>query len=168
MRAEVAMVQEFPVEGVLRIRINTYREPEEVGYEEHHVQVPVIPEGGYPGKVDKEGNPEDPDAYNAWLESLPKVWQNNPCLNQFIRVPIGTPQTKIVEIMREHTKRVKAAPVDPATGLPNVKAREIQMGLREHLQALDIDRMDVKCRSIDGFDAVKPDHTLLQIKVTER
>ena len=61
MRAKVALVQEWPAEGIIRLRINTYREPGDPGYEEHHVQVPVFPDpgdslGGYPGK--KIPNPE--------------------------------------------------------------------------------------------------------------
>lgn len=159
MKAEIVMVQEFPIEGLLRLRINTYREPGEVGYEEHHVQVPVIPEGGYPGEKDAEGNPVDPEAYNAWIEGLPKEEKNNPCLNQFVQVPIGTPKEKIAEIVAAHTKRVKAA------GL-NVESLAIQEGLKAHLKVLEIDsKIGVRARSISGLDAVKADHSLLTVKM---
>lgn len=155
MIAEIAMVQEFPIEGIMRIRINTYREPGEIGYEEHHIQVPVIPLEGYSGKKDKEGNPINQKDYDIWIESLPKVWQNNPCLNQFIQVPLNTPQEKIAEIVLEHAKRVKSAGLD-------IVSPDIQIGLKNHLQFLGIaDKIDVQVRSIRGLDAIVANHEFL-------
>jgi len=61
-----------------------YLEPTDYGYERHHIQVPVIPEGGYIGKIDAEGSPVDQADYDNWIASLPKVWQNNPFHNHFI------------------------------------------------------------------------------------
>lgn len=95
MKAKVVMV-----ESILRIRIDTFRQQGEPGYEGHHIG---------------EG-------------------QDNPCLCQFIKVPIFTTQEQISEILREHVKRVKAA-------APNVKAPEIQNGLQEHLKSLGLSGM---------------------------
>jgi hypothetical protein len=153
MKAEVALVQEFPVEGVLRIRINTYREPGEPGYEEHHVQVPS-----------RDLTQEEMD--NPALAALvPKVWQNNPCLNQFIKVKVGTTPEQLQEIMREHIKRVKKAPIDLVTSLPDVKAEHIQRGLQKHLQFLGVDRTGHRPRSIRGLEAVRENHPFLTLEV---
>lgn len=70
--------------GMVRIRFCMYLELDDYGYDKHHVQVPVIPEAGYPGKVDSLGQPIDMEDCNKWLDSLPKVWQNNPFHNHFI------------------------------------------------------------------------------------
>ena len=153
MIALASMVQEFPAEGVLRIRINTSREPGEPGYEEHYVQVP-------------SRDLTEEEAANPTLAALvPKVWQNNPCLNQFIKVKVGTTAAQLQEIMREHISRVKAAPLDPATGYPDVKAEHIQRGLQGHLQFLGVDRTGHKPRSIPGLAAIRADHPLLALKV---
>lgn len=158
MIAEIAMVQEFPVEGLMRIRINTYREPGEIGYEEHHVQVPVIPESGYPGSIDEKGSPANQKDYDDWVNSLPKVWQNNPCLNQFIQVPLDTPQEKLAEIVQEHAKRVKTAGLD-------IRSSDIQIGLKNHLKALNIDsKIDIRARSIRGLDSVVTNHPFLSVQ----
>jgi len=178
MKAEIVMVQEFPIEGILRVRVDTFREPGEAGYEEHHIQVPVFPEpngllGGYPGEIvsGEEGTgeqvPFDPDDYKAWVENLPKVWQNNPCLCQFIKVPLGTHQLKVQEIVQAHTQRVKAAPINSVTGLPDVKDESISRGLDNHLSLLGINRMGVKARSIRGMASVIPNHKLLGVSVRE-
>jgi len=46
--------------------------------------VPVIPEGGYKGDMDKEGNPVNPEDYQKWLDPLPTVWQDNPFHSHFV------------------------------------------------------------------------------------
>jgi len=62
--------------GLIQVRYCLYLDPEDHGYEKHHVQVPVIPEGGYKGKL------ED---FKKWIDSLPKEWQNNPFVNHFVQ-----------------------------------------------------------------------------------
>jgi len=63
--------------------------------------VPVLPEEGYPGKVDKDGNPKDMDDYNTWIESLPKVWQNNSFHNHFVYVDPDITDAEIVLLLRD-------------------------------------------------------------------
>uniref|UniRef100_A0A6M3XSQ7 Uncharacterized protein n=1 Tax=viral metagenome TaxID=1070528 RepID=A0A6M3XSQ7_9ZZZZ len=184
MKAKVVMVQEFPVEGIMRLRVDTFREPGEHGYEEHYVQVPLYPEPavpysyyGYPGKLEEiesafEGEPPklvpvDQADYNAWVESLPKVWQNNPCLCQFIKIPIGASWDKIIQITKAHTKRVKEAKYRPTDGLPDVLDKQIVDGLAEHLASLGVNKVKVKTKSIPGLDAIKPNHKLLGLEVVE-
>jgi len=73
--------------GFLKVRVDLYPEPTDKTYVLHHIQVPVIPPEGYRGKVDEFGSPINQDDYNLWIESLPKVWQLNPCLCHFVAVP---------------------------------------------------------------------------------
>ena len=73
--------------GLLKVRVDLYPDPTDKTYALHYVSVPVIPVGGYPGKVDGEGSPLDQADYNAWLVGLPHVMQLNPCLCHFIKVP---------------------------------------------------------------------------------
>lgn len=63
---------------------------------EHHVQVPVIPEGGYPGKVDKEGIPLDQKDFAAWMAALPKVWQLNPFCNHSMQFEASATEEEIL------------------------------------------------------------------------
>ena len=84
--------------GMVQVRFAMYLYPDDYGYEKHHVQVPVIPAGGYPGKVDKEGSPIDINGYNKWIDSLPKVWQNNPFHNHFILVEPTMSDEEIMNI----------------------------------------------------------------------
>ncbi len=71
-------------DGRLKVRIDIYPNPGTKTYDIHHIEVPVIPPEGYPGEVDKDGNPLNYEDYETWLESLPKVWQTNPFLCHFI------------------------------------------------------------------------------------
>lgn len=90
--------------GKVQLRIALYLEPGDARYDEHYVQVPVVPPEGYPGEVDAEGNPTDWDAFNAWEASLPKVWQNNPFHNHFVRVPANVPDVAIFGLLRQHLR----------------------------------------------------------------
>lgn len=84
--------------GMVQIRLCMYLEPDDYGYEKHHVLVPVIPEKGYKGKVDELGWPVDVDDFTKWLDSLPKVEQDNPFLNHFIQVEPTTTDKEIMDI----------------------------------------------------------------------
>lgn len=64
--------------GLCEVRYDLYLDPDDHGYSEHYVQVPMIPEGGYMGKMDNMGVPVDQVDYDKWLAALPRVWQNNP------------------------------------------------------------------------------------------
>ena len=84
--------------GMVQVRFSFYLKPTDARYDEHHIQVPVIPEEGYPGEVDAEGRPVDMDAYDDWIESLPKKWQNNPFHNHFIYVEPDATDKEILDI----------------------------------------------------------------------
>ena len=51
--------------GHLKIRLDVYPDVTAKTYPLHHIQVPVIPEAGYPGEVDKFGAPIDRADYDA-------------------------------------------------------------------------------------------------------
>lgn len=85
--------------GKVQIRFSFYLELGDARYEEHYVQVSIFPPEGYPGEVGNAGNPTDMDAYNEWVESLPKVWQNNPFHNHFVRVGPDVRDGEIHQLM---------------------------------------------------------------------
>lgn len=100
--------------GKIKLRISLFLEPTDPRYEEHHIQVPIIPPEGYPeytGELDAQGNPVDEEdylqywrGYNQWLESLPKEWQNNPFHNHFVYVDADITETEIKQLMAERLK----------------------------------------------------------------
>ena len=67
--------------GMVQVRYDFFLDPEDPGYET--VTVPVIPKGGYPGKVDELGMPEDEKAFKDWLAGLQTVTQVNPFHTHF-------------------------------------------------------------------------------------
>jgi len=84
--------------GLVQIRFCMYLDEGDYGYDVHHVQVPVIPEEGYTGKVNEFGTPVDMKHYQEWLDSLPKMWQTNPFHNHFIYVEPDTSDEEIMNI----------------------------------------------------------------------
>jgi len=87
--------------GKVQLRFSFYLEPDDARYEEHHIQVPVIPPEGYPGELDAEGNPVDFADYEDWINSLPRVWRNNPFHNHFVRVSPDVTDAEISNLMRD-------------------------------------------------------------------
>lgn len=90
--------------GLVQIRFCFYLEPGDARYDEHHIQMPIIPPEGYPGDVDDMGRPLDIVAYKAWREGLPKKWQNNPFHNHFVLVEHNIPDGRIRKLMRDFLK----------------------------------------------------------------
>ena len=70
--------------GLCQVRYDLFLDPGDHNYNEHYVEVPIVPEGGYPGKVDEEGSPFDQKDYDEWFKGLKKVWQNNPFCCHFV------------------------------------------------------------------------------------
>jgi hypothetical protein len=65
--------------GLCQIRYDLYHEPGESGYEEHHVQVPVIPDGTIIPTFDSS------ETEKVWFNQFPKQWQDNPFCCHFIQ-----------------------------------------------------------------------------------
>ncbi len=78
--------------GMINISANLYLEEGDIGYDkymaEHHIQVPVIPEGGYPGEM-KEGSPVNKEDYQKRFDGLEKVWKLNPFCNHSIQFDVA-------------------------------------------------------------------------------
>ncbi|MFA5429843.1 MAG: hypothetical protein WC329_01635 [Candidatus Omnitrophota bacterium] len=72
--------------GQDKIRLDLIPETFEKSYARNHVFVPVVPEGGYPGPTDEQGQPVDRENFESWLAGLPHIWQLNPCLSIFVGV----------------------------------------------------------------------------------
>jgi len=71
--------------GLCQVRYDLFLDPGDHNYSEHYVEVPVIPEGGYPGEVDKiDGSPIDQKDHDEWFSGLRKEWQNNPFCCHFV------------------------------------------------------------------------------------
>ena len=85
----------------VQLRFSFYLEPDDPRYEEHHIQVPIIPPEGYQGEVDAEGIPVDQTHFNNWIESLPKKWQNNPFHNHFVYVNADVTDAEIKNLLLE-------------------------------------------------------------------
>ncbi len=122
MRVEIETSGCTERKGLVQVRFAMYLDPGDYGYDVHHIQVPVIPEGGYPGETkrityrdvmdedlglipvafdDPAGEatvPIDSDEYDAWYAGLPRVWQTNPFHNHFIYVEPDTPDSEIMDI----------------------------------------------------------------------
>jgi len=75
------------VKDVAKLRVDCFLNETDPHYDKHYVFVPVIPEGGYPGTVDAEGKPVNQADYDAWIEHLPHIWQNNPFHSHKIWLP---------------------------------------------------------------------------------
>ncbi len=84
--------------GLVQVRFCMYLDESDYGYEKHHVQVPIIPEEGYPGEVGNRRQPTDIEDYDAWASSLPKVWQTNPFHNHLIYVEPDTTDDEIMNM----------------------------------------------------------------------
>jgi hypothetical protein len=87
--------------GKVQLRFSYYLEPDDPRYEEHHIQVPIIPEGGYPGELDADGSPVDQEHYNSWLENLSRKWRDNPFHNHFVYVDADVTDAEIKQLMTE-------------------------------------------------------------------
>ena len=84
--------------GLVQIRFCFYLTPDDIGYEKHHVYIPIIPTGGYSGTVGDTGMPLDMGDFKTWLDSLPKEWLDNPFHNHFVLVPPETSDGEIADM----------------------------------------------------------------------
>ena len=117
MKAEIETTGCSVRRGAVQLRISLYLDPSDPRYDEHHVQVPVIPEGengpewtgGEPPDENDKGACEkwhkEYRAYIAeqteWYDSLPKVWQNNPFHNHFVQVSPDITDGEIKKIVSD-------------------------------------------------------------------
>lgn len=83
---------------MVQIRYCLYLDPDDYGYDKHYVEVPIIPEEGYQGKVGEMGVPIDQDDYDKWFSELPTEMQNNPFHNHFVQVEPDITDAEILYI----------------------------------------------------------------------
>jgi hypothetical protein len=77
--------------GNCQIRLDFYLEPSNPRYNDKYLYlVDTTSEkylAGYKGEVDKDGNPVNQEEWDAWWDSLPRVWVNTPFHTHFIYLP---------------------------------------------------------------------------------
>ena len=77
--------------GNCQIRLDFYLESEDSRYYDKYLYLVDTASleylAGYPGEVDKEGNPLDWEDYELWWDSLPRIWVNTPFHAHFIYLP---------------------------------------------------------------------------------
>jgi len=88
--------------GLVKLRIDMFLEPDDARYDERHTLVPVIPESGYPGLVDKEGSPVKQSDYDLWLEKLPHIWRDDPFHCHFLRFEPDVSQDTVEAAINHH------------------------------------------------------------------
>lgn len=93
---------------MVQVQLCFYLEQGDYKYHVHHVKLPVIPEGGYPGEVDDMGRPLDFKDYKKWLEGLPQTKQVNSFHNHFIYVEPDITDAEIMDIGEACLKEVYA------------------------------------------------------------
>lgn len=97
---------------ILKVRLDLYAETTEKSYAQNYVSVPIIPLEGYPGKVDKDGQPLDQKAYDDWLTALPHIWQLNPSLSVFVAVDENVTKQILTEFVGDVWKADQMATID--------------------------------------------------------
>jgi len=90
--------------GLVQVRLCMYLDADDYGYEKCHVQVPVIPEGGYTGKRDDAEMFVDINDYDKWFDGLPREWQDAPFHNHFMYVEASATETEIMDQAEAYLK----------------------------------------------------------------
>jgi hypothetical protein len=91
--------------GLLQVRFSFYLYSSDYGYNKTHVQIPVIPESGYTGAVDASGTATNSAKYQAWENSLPKVWQDTPFYNHFVYADPEISDSELMDIGQQYLKQ---------------------------------------------------------------
>jgi hypothetical protein len=116
--------------GQLKGRIDLYPESQEKSYAQNYVYVPVVPESGYPGLKDEQGQPLSQKDFDLWIAGLPHIWQLNPCLSIFVDVDENTTLELFNEFIQDIYKPDVLATIDnimsaPLTDNPHLHAHLI-------------------------------------------
>jgi len=67
--------------GRVQVRYSLFLHPGEKRYEEYYLEMPIIPEKGYPGELTDD--PESQAACQAWHDALPTEMVNTPFHDHF-------------------------------------------------------------------------------------
>ena len=85
--------------GRVQVRFSLFLKPGEKRYDEYYLNLPIMPEGGYPGKLDN--TEESQDAYKAWIDALPHEWVNTPFHNHFETFEADVTDKEIEQELKE-------------------------------------------------------------------
>ena len=107
MRYEIEKTGCCERKGMVQIRYAFYLDQDDYGYDKCHVQVPVIPEGGYKGELTKEGTPVDQTDYQKWIDGLEKVCIDSPFHNHFSYFEPTDTEEKIKQTGADFCKQAK-------------------------------------------------------------
>lgn len=91
-------------EGKVRLLFRFYLEPGDARYDEYHIQIPIIPEGGYPGELDGEGLVVNREDLDSWLKTLPTRWVDAPFHNHYVKVNADINDKEILQLMKDYLK----------------------------------------------------------------
>ena len=101
--------------GLIQVRLDLFLESGDVRYDDPRFYVIDTTSKkyvlGFTGKLDKEGQPRDPEAYAAWEASLPRVWLPERCFHHhFIYLdPYTLRDEQITEAIARHLPNFYAA-----------------------------------------------------------
>lgn len=126
--------------GNVKIRLAFYLELDDARYDKRHYLTPIIPESGYPGRVDKEGNPLDLEEYKLWEDSLPKKWVLAPFHNHFLYLPPDVTEDVIVSKANLHLPNFYAAWLQELDRIPGGMRKGWHIGTRQ--RPIRYDRTD--------------------------
>jgi hypothetical protein len=80
--------------GMVEIRFAMYLEPQDYGYDMHHILINVVSDDENMKNAKKMNDTE----YAKWTAALPKEWVDNPFHNHFIQVPPELSDGEIMDI----------------------------------------------------------------------
>ena len=103
----------------LKVRLDFDPDITDKTYQLHHVYMPVYPKEGYTGKVDEFGTPIDQKAYDTWVESLPHIWQLNPCLCAFFTIDEMLSKDDLMGFMEQRLTPDVVKTIDDVLVLPD-------------------------------------------------
>ena len=139
--------------GFLKVRIDLFPDLTDKTYPIHHVQVPVIPEKGYQGKVDDMGSPVDQKAYDKWIDGLPKVWQLNPALCHFINIKVDTTPLKLNRMVKELFDKDTLSLLDDLLSQPVINLKGVMklktQAINDKVVSADIGTINTRLSSLE-------------------
>ena len=158
--------------GNLKIRLDFYPGPEDKSYSMHHVYVidetSIAYLAGYPGKVDKSGQPLDAKAYQAWLDSLPHVWRTNPALCHFLTVKPDITKLELDTMVKQmFTANVTATIDDAVTQVDSSHLLSPYMRTKTSTTTAKIAPTDDKASLVDAVNTRLADYKVVDSNYTD-
>lgn len=137
--------------GLIEIRYDCYLSRTDAGNEEHYVTIPDYTGTKYEGKVDETGAPIDLKDYDAWVQGLPTITQNNPFVCHFRQFPETVTDEEILQRGEEildmamrnwQTRELHKNTNTPVARLPR-EVYQLTKGFREEIKAMEAAGVDL-------------------------